>query len=403
MPLELIYNYNSSDDKNKEWVLLIIDVFMAELDEFLLEMDEDTEGMQGTIYYLQQQLRQAKERIAQLNSQLSVTQISTSQPGDDSGSQILTEEGNSELNNEMEQTEVPLVPPQPNGDATHDESQINSEAFESETSTAAAPLTNGRKRTQSEMDEGAKGAEGVGVGIGDGEGDTGEGDFATNEVDGLPPQKRTRTDGEVDQVGGGVEEESTVVENELDEFLLEMDEDTEGMQGTIYYLQQQLRQAKERIAQLNSQLSVTQISTSQPGDDSGSQILTEEGNSELNNEMEQTEVPLVPPQPNGDATHDESQINSEAFESETSTAAAPLTNGRKRTQSEMDEGAKGAEGVGVGIGDGEGDTGEGDFATNEVDGLPPQKRTRTDGEVDSLVGVWEEESTVVENGVTESE
>ncbi|XP_066971074.1 pre-mRNA-splicing regulator WTAP-like [Macrobrachium rosenbergii] len=189
----------------------------SELDEFLLEMDEDTEGMQGTIYYLQQQLRQAKERIALLNSQLSVTQISTSQPGDDSGSQILTEEGNSELNNEMEQTEVPLVPPQPNGDATHDESQINSEAFESETSTAAAPLTNGRKRTQSEMDEGAKGAEGVGVGIGDGEGDTGEGDFATNEVDGLPPQKRTRTDGEVDQVGVGVEEESTVVENGVTE------------------------------------------------------------------------------------------------------------------------------------------------------------------------------------------
>ncbi|GFS97374.1 pre-mRNA-splicing regulator WTAP [Nephila pilipes] len=37
-----------------------------ELDEFLLELDEDVEGMQSTIYYLQQQLREAKEQINQL-------------------------------------------------------------------------------------------------------------------------------------------------------------------------------------------------------------------------------------------------------------------------------------------------------------------------------------------------
>lgn len=38
----------------------------SELDEFLLELDEDVEGMQSTIYYLQQQLREAKEQIQKL-------------------------------------------------------------------------------------------------------------------------------------------------------------------------------------------------------------------------------------------------------------------------------------------------------------------------------------------------
>lgn len=33
----------------------------TELDEFLLELEEEVEGMQNTIYYLQQQLREAKE------------------------------------------------------------------------------------------------------------------------------------------------------------------------------------------------------------------------------------------------------------------------------------------------------------------------------------------------------
>jgi len=35
-----------------------------EMDEFMAELDEDVEGMQSTIYYLQQQLREAKETIA---------------------------------------------------------------------------------------------------------------------------------------------------------------------------------------------------------------------------------------------------------------------------------------------------------------------------------------------------
>lgn len=39
-------------------------MYFAELDEFLQDLDEDVEGMQSTIYYLQQELRKAKESIA---------------------------------------------------------------------------------------------------------------------------------------------------------------------------------------------------------------------------------------------------------------------------------------------------------------------------------------------------
>ena len=42
----------------------------AEMDEFMAELDDDMEGMQGTIYFLQQQLRDAKDTIAKLEAQL---------------------------------------------------------------------------------------------------------------------------------------------------------------------------------------------------------------------------------------------------------------------------------------------------------------------------------------------
>lgn len=41
----------------------------SELDEFLLELDEDVEGMQSTIYYLQQQLRESKDQILQMQKE----------------------------------------------------------------------------------------------------------------------------------------------------------------------------------------------------------------------------------------------------------------------------------------------------------------------------------------------
>lgn len=47
----------------------------AELDEFLQDLDEDVEGMQSTIYYLQQELRKAKDELASL--QLETDQLKT--------------------------------------------------------------------------------------------------------------------------------------------------------------------------------------------------------------------------------------------------------------------------------------------------------------------------------------
>lgn len=43
---------------------------LAEFDEFLVEIDEETEGMQSTIYILQQQLKEAREVIQQLTQEL---------------------------------------------------------------------------------------------------------------------------------------------------------------------------------------------------------------------------------------------------------------------------------------------------------------------------------------------
>jgi len=47
-----------------------------EMDDFIAEMDEDVEGMQSTILYLQQQLREAKDKIAQLSAEKSVVEKS---------------------------------------------------------------------------------------------------------------------------------------------------------------------------------------------------------------------------------------------------------------------------------------------------------------------------------------
>ena len=41
-------------------------IFNVEIDEFLLEIDEDVEGMQSTIYYLQQQLKDSNAKIESL-------------------------------------------------------------------------------------------------------------------------------------------------------------------------------------------------------------------------------------------------------------------------------------------------------------------------------------------------
>ncbi|CAG2107337.1 unnamed protein product [Medioppia subpectinata] len=46
----------------------------SEIDEFLLELDEDVEGMQNTIYYLQQQLKETKEKLLKYESNQTVPQ-----------------------------------------------------------------------------------------------------------------------------------------------------------------------------------------------------------------------------------------------------------------------------------------------------------------------------------------
>merc|ERR1712024_245271 len=45
----------------------------VEMDDFVQELDEDMEGMQSTIYFLQQQLKEAKETIVRLEKRLSAT------------------------------------------------------------------------------------------------------------------------------------------------------------------------------------------------------------------------------------------------------------------------------------------------------------------------------------------
>ena len=50
-------------------ILIVVVLLQSETDEFLAEMDEDVEGMQSTIYLLQQQLKDAKDQIAQLQSE----------------------------------------------------------------------------------------------------------------------------------------------------------------------------------------------------------------------------------------------------------------------------------------------------------------------------------------------
>ena len=42
---------------------------VPEMDEFLVELDEDVEGMQSTIYFLQQQLKDSKEQVSRLQQE----------------------------------------------------------------------------------------------------------------------------------------------------------------------------------------------------------------------------------------------------------------------------------------------------------------------------------------------
>jgi len=52
----------------------------VEMDDFVQELDEDVEGMQSTIYFLQQQLKEAKENIANLEAKLQDAESSGETP-----------------------------------------------------------------------------------------------------------------------------------------------------------------------------------------------------------------------------------------------------------------------------------------------------------------------------------
>lgn len=49
-------------------------VCVSETDEFLVEMDEDVEGMQGTILALQQQLKEARQELSRLQQDYTALQ-----------------------------------------------------------------------------------------------------------------------------------------------------------------------------------------------------------------------------------------------------------------------------------------------------------------------------------------
>lgn len=57
----------------------VYNICCTETDEFLVEMDEDVEGMQSTIYVLQQQLKEAKEQITKLQEENAALRTNTTQ------------------------------------------------------------------------------------------------------------------------------------------------------------------------------------------------------------------------------------------------------------------------------------------------------------------------------------
>nr|CAG4640450.1 EOG090X0FYD [Daphnia pulex]SVE85197.1 EOG090X0FYD [Daphnia pulex] len=77
----------------------------SELDEFLLELDEDVEGMQSTIYFLQQQLRQTRDQLsaAQKENELlrntSTNTVNTG--GDEEKSPVNSSQSENQLNERM--------------------------------------------------------------------------------------------------------------------------------------------------------------------------------------------------------------------------------------------------------------------------------------------------------------
>lgn len=75
-----------------------------EMDDFVQELDDDMEGMQNTIYFLQQQLKEAKETIASLEAQKMGKD--TSNPNDESEMSKMTVENKSSGEREDDEIDV---------------------------------------------------------------------------------------------------------------------------------------------------------------------------------------------------------------------------------------------------------------------------------------------------------
>lgn len=102
----------------------VISILISELDEFLQDLDEDVEGMQSTIYYLQQELRKAKETIASYEQEKKCNTV---------------ENGGDATNG------VPIC----NGDSSND-SHESEKVNETVVKVEPAPAPSPRKRTSSE-------------------------------------------------------------------------------------------------------------------------------------------------------------------------------------------------------------------------------------------------------------
>ena len=87
-----------------------------EMDDFVQELDEDVEGMQSTIFFLQQQLKEAKENISNLETKLaSANKNTTTDQEDDTTTDNNEEEPvakrakkNNEKNSKSEEAGMPF-------------------------------------------------------------------------------------------------------------------------------------------------------------------------------------------------------------------------------------------------------------------------------------------------------
>lgn len=119
----------------------------TEQDEFLLELDEEVEGMQSTIYLLQQQLREAKEQLARLQADKRLTN------GDGSAASALpASEGEALVNGHLATEERP--PPRTGEAAASEGSSLrggkrgSARAARTPARRASAPRTRKRAREQ---------------------------------------------------------------------------------------------------------------------------------------------------------------------------------------------------------------------------------------------------------------